>query len=185
MGIQGTRSRWLVNDEGRECTHCGKFKVWDDYAKASRKASANGHSSECKLCHNDKAKSDARCLDCGEPVYRKFSRCKHCAFKGSNNPAWRGGRQVTEEGYIRITTPDGRRMYEHRYVMEQQLGRLLYPHEDVHHKHGVRDDNRPEKLELWSTSQPRGQRVEDKIEWAVEFLAQYGYDVHEPNHVAD
>jgi len=36
---------------------------------------------------------------------------------------------------------------------------------------------REPNLELWSTSQPRGQRVEDKIAWAQGFLAQYGYEV--------
>lgn len=65
-------------------------------------------------------------------------------------------------------------MLEHRYVMEQQLGRSLLASETVHHKHGQRADNKPDKLELWSTSQPSGQRVEDKISWALEFLAQYG-----------
>lgn len=57
--------------------------------------------------------------------------------------------------------------------MEQMLGRKLLPSESVHHKNGVRDDNRPGNLELWTRSQPYGQRVEDKIAWAKELLALY------------
>ena len=90
-------------------------------------------------------------------------------------------RRVTENGYVEVNigadNKNGGRVLEHILVMEQQLGRRLYPHEEVHHQNGIKDDNEPGNLELWTTSQPRGQRVEDKIAWAREFLAQYGYEV--------
>jgi len=69
--------------------------------------------------------------------------------------------------------PGGRMLYQHRQVMERALGRPLRSDESVHHKNGVRIDNRPENLELWSTVQPSGQRVEDKLAWAHELIEQY------------
>lgn len=87
-------------------------------------------------------------------------------------------RSVDANGYVRISgtsaTRKGRDVLEHRSVMEQLIGRPLRPEESVHHRNGVRDDNRPENLELWSKSHPAGQRVEDKVTWAREILALYG-----------
>lgn len=68
------------------------------------------------------------------------------------------------------------RILEHVYVMSQYLDRPLFKGESVHHKNGVRDDNRIENLELWHRGQPAGQRVEDKIAWCKEFMKQYGYE---------
>lgn len=84
-----------------------------------------------------------------------------------------GQHYTDKKGYVRMVLPDGRRIDEHRFVMEQHIGRPLWPDESVHHKNGQRSDNRIENLELWSRWQPAGQRVEDKVKWARELLARY------------
>lgn len=93
---------------------------------------------------------------------------------------------ITDKGYRKIKV-DGRDVFEHRLVMEDLLGRSLRKGETVHHRNGQRTDNTTDgpldaefksgNLELWTSSQPAGQRVADKIAWALELLALYGREV--------
>lgn len=136
----------------------------------------------CKACHKD------------FPVYRGFA-VSYCSREcrgdtlaerqtGYKNAMWKGGEAVTSHsggGYIKELCPDhpnadaGGYVMQHRLVMEQVLGRPLLPTERVHHKNGIRDDNRPENLELWtgvgtSKKDPHGVRVVDKVLDLIEHL---------------
>lgn len=126
---------------------------------------------------------------CGKPMRRVVACQRHRyqikthgnaelgplrAPPGAGTTHWTGYRRITVDGMVYA---------EHRYVMEQMIGRPLWPDEDVHHRNGDRSDNRPENLELWSTSQPRGQRIDDKIEWAREILQRYAPDLVVLHHL--
>ena len=80
---------------------------------------------------------------------------------------------TNRDGYVIVKAERGW-IGEHRAAMEEHIGRPLVLGENVHHKNGVRDDNRIENLELWSTSQPAGQRALDKLAWAREIVDMYG-----------
>jgi hypothetical protein len=79
---------------------------------------------------------------------------------------------IHSAGYKEITLK-GKKIYEHRFIMEQHLGRELFKDEHVHHINGDKLDNRIENLEIWSTGHPSGKRIKDLVAWAEEILARY------------
>lgn len=109
--------------------------------------------------------------------YLRRGLTTHCRARhhtlGPNASQWKGGRSTMSSGYVTATL-NGKTDLEHRLVMEGVLGRPLYGNEAVHHKNGIRDDNRPENLEIWVTGyHPSGQRVTDLVTYALEILQKH------------
>ena len=161
----------------------------------------------------DREKIKVTCVECGlerHIIHRSTnampSRCRPCNMrhldgsKGRQNPHWRGGR--TKMGkYIRITvTPDdffypmatcSNTILEHRLVMAKHLGRNLHCWEIVHHKNGVRDDNRIGNLQLVTEGQHnqvtimqrRITKLEEKLASQVNSIRLLQWQIKELNKV--
>lgn len=135
------------------------------------------------------------CTQCGKPmpIQRKLggtvnrqkrlcsTECRSLFRRLSyqaNNPEQKMTRRIARNGYVRMIVPGkngkpSRDVFEHRYNMEQHLTRELRPEETVHHINGIRSDNRIENLALFNSRHGPGQRVVDKVQFAIEILIMY------------
>lgn len=143
----------------------------------------------CDSCYKKKREND-------DPIYKekkriaKFKNRRKCRGQDPDAPLMKkragegyldpnGYLQMSKIGHPNCTSKTGR-IAQHTLIMSEHLGRPLRKNESVHHKNGIRNDNRIENLELWHKGQPAGQRIEEKIKWAKDFLLEYGFKIIDP-----
>lgn len=78
----------------------------------------------------------------------RTARAKQNSEPKFRSPNWKGGTTI-QDGRVFVWNGNGYTQRA-RLVMESVLGRPLRPDEDVHHKNGVKTDDRPSNLEVMS-----------------------------------
>src|SRR5665213_2329427 len=136
---------------------------------------SSGHL-RCPICRSPE-KVKCKCGALKQPTSASCYPCRNDALNQNGN--WKGGKTLHKRGYVMRRSPGHPRagsnpyVFEHILVIESVIGRYLVAGETVHHLNGVRNDNRPENLELWTRPQPAGIRVSDALQWAHALIDRY------------
>lgn len=166
-----------------ECTHCKEgFEMLYSQTHGHRKESRKFCSRACKNESSKIAVPHFDCVQCGKNMARTKTNKKNGAgynysqkycSKECQSDSMRKEFHIDKNGYKILHLLGRGDVPEHRYVMEKIVGRILFKDETVHHRNGLRSDNRPSNLELWSSRHGKGQRVSEKVQWCIEFLKDY------------
>jgi hypothetical protein len=129
----------------------------------------------CQACYDDERLRGRECIVSGcarQQRARGWCALHYNRWLTEGDPGEASSRRDYGAGTIdvhgyRWISVDGRARREHHVVMEQMLDRGIRRFETVHHRNGLRADNRPENLELWASAHPPGARAEDLVDWVV------------------
>ncbi|KKN31726.1 hypothetical protein LCGC14_0821110 [marine sediment metagenome] len=117
----------------------------------------------CEVCSRDFVYQRNSKIYPSSNFRKRCTSCRRVYKKPTYNSRWRTeSRYLKSTGYFVIRV-DGHYVAEHRYVMEQMLGRKLRKGEMVHHKDGNKTNNAPQNLEVWMNTHSFGIRASDLI----------------------
>lgn len=164
-GSEITHRRW----KGKTVKFCNPTCYYRWYGKNLKTINPKAHAQRLRLSA-ESARRKVR--------QRRGLPLDHPSLTPQNGKGWK-----MKDGYKQLLLKDHPNSAKSGYVMEhvvfmaEKIGRPLRKGETVHHKNGIRDDNRIENLELWVNTIRFGQRLDDRLNHCKEFLEQYGHTV--------